>query len=172
MKRLIIILIILITISIFASDVYDYVYNVAKHYGVNHTRADLIAKTVEEEYIKYPDVPYQIFTALIVSETGFKNIFGDNGLAIGYCQIHEASVWYVIRFYPDLQEWYRKIGGFKELIKYPRMQIVLGYRYLHLILEYITNGNIINALNYWNNSDVYYLRVFDILLYIEAIRKE
>lgn len=155
---------------IFASQVYDYVYNVAMYYDVNKARADLIAKTIESEYLKFSDVPYQIFTALIVSETGFKNIYGDNDKAVGYCQLHEVSVWYVINFYPDLRLKYTEIGAFENLIKYPKLQIILGYRYLHLILKYITNGNIIEALNYWNNSNTYYLRVLDVLLYIEALQ--
>jgi len=36
-------------------------------------------------------------------------------------------------------------------------------------MKYITNYNIVEALNYWNNNSEYYKRVFNILNYLEKI---
>lgn len=172
MKRIVIIILLILTIITFTNEynkAYKYVYNIATYYGVNKSRANLLANTIATEYEKYSCVPYQVFTALIVSETAFKNVYGDNNKAVGYCQLHETSVWYVLNFFPDLEQQYKKINNFQSLIKYPALQVKIGYRYLYLIMKYITNYNIIEALNYWNNNSEYYKRVFNILNFLEKI---
>ena len=149
-------------------DAYDYTYQVARYYGVSQSRAHLIARTVAEEYEHLPSVPYQIFVALIVSESNFRNVFGDSGNAVGYCQLHESAVWYVAAFDPNIKKLTSHIKH-KELIKFPELQIRIGYRYLYLIMKNLVNWNIIDALNYWNNSDRYYIRVFDTLSFINTV---
>ncbi|EKF49835.1 hypothetical protein H17ap60334_03810 [Thermosipho africanus H17ap60334] len=150
------------------TDAYNYTYKVAKYYGVNDERAKVIAQTVAEEYEKFPQVPYQIFVAVIVSESGFKNLYGDSGHAVGYCQLHESATDYVALFFPEIKHILSKISH-DDLIKFPALQIRIAYRYLYLIMKNITNYNIIKALNFWNNSDKYYLRVFDTLVFINSI---
>ncbi|ABR30412.1 hypothetical protein [Thermosipho melanesiensis] len=152
-------------------EAYQYTYKVAKYYGVSEQRARLIACTVSEEYEKFPQVPYQIFVALIVSESGFKNLYGDSGHAVGYCQLHKSAVDYVTTFFPSLKDKIKNIPH-DELIKFPRLQIRIAYRYLYLILKNITNYNIVETLNFWNNSSNYYLRVFNTLTFIDPIGKK
>jgi hypothetical protein len=169
-KMMIIVYMILISMISFSNlytDAYDYTYKVAKYYGVADERAKLIAKAVAEEYEKFPQVPYQIFVAVIVSESGFKNLYGDNGYAVGYCQLHQTSIWYVNNFFPEIRNITKRISH-KDLIKFPELQIKIGYRYLYLIMKNITNYNIIEALNFWNNSPTYYQRVFKNLEWIET----
>jgi hypothetical protein len=170
-KATVILITVLLALSIFSNEfqsAYYFTYKVARYYGVSHERASILANTVAEEYEKHPQVPYQMFVALIVSESGFKNVYGDAGKAVGYCQLHEASAWYVATFYPEIRAVLKKIR-YEDLIKFPELQIRIGYRYLYLIMKNITNWNIIEALNYWNNSHTYYVRVLDILTYIYKI---
>lgn len=174
-KIILSILTILVSTTIFSNNMYNeafnYTYKVAKYYHVREERAKLIAQTVAEEYERFPQVPYQIFVALIVSESGFKNLYGDSGHAVGYCQLHESATEYVALFFPEFKHILSSISH-DDLIKFPQLQIRIAYRYLYLIMKNITNNNIVKALNFWNNSDKYYLRVFDILVFIDSIARE
>lgn len=176
MKRVISVLFLIVVITLFSINInksienvlnnlnaFDYTYKTALYYGVNRERAILLARTIQEEYEQFPTIPYQVVVALIVSETGFKNIYGDNYKAVGYLQLHETATWYVYAFFPELKT------DFKQLIYFPEKQIRIGYRYLYLITKYITNGNLLEALNYWNNNPNYYKRILYILDYIEQI---
>ena len=168
MRKLIIAVLVLVSVFVIASnydEAYQYAYKAAELYGISVSRAKLLAKTVAEEYERFPQVPYQVFVALIVSESSFKNLYGDGGDAVGYCQLHKSAVWYVANFFPEIKERVKKIEH-DDLIKFPELQIRIGYRYLYLILRYITDWNIVRALNYWNNSNKYYQRVFYIVDYL------
>ncbi|ANQ54005.1 hypothetical protein [Thermosipho sp. 1070] len=174
MKKHIVLTLIIISIVLFSNNMfkeaYQYTYKVAKYYNVSEERAKLIAYTVSEEYERFPQVPYQIFVSLIVSESGFKNLYGDSGHAVGYCQLHKSAVDYVSIFFPEIKTLAQKIPH-DELIKFPQLQIRIAYRYLYLIMKNITNFNVIEALNFWNNSPNYYFRVFDTLTFIDKIAK-
>ncbi len=164
MRKIIVFTIIVLTIIALASNnAFDYTLKTALYYGVNYDRAILIAKTIQEEYEQFPSVPYQIFVALIVSESGFKNLYGDNNHAVGYLQLHKEAAWYVWHFFPELKVDYNK------LILFPTIQIRTGYRYLYLIMKNITNNNIIDSLNFWNGNRNYYKRIFEVLIYIETV---
>lgn len=170
-KKFLCILVLFVSIVLASeyTDAFNFTYNVALKYGVSQERAKLIAETVAEEFEHFPAVPYQVFVALIVSESGFRNVYGDSGKAVGYCQLHQSAVWYVSNFFPDIREKIKKIPEHSELIKYPALQIKIAYRYLYLIMRNITSYNIIEALNFWNNNPKYYVRIFNILGYIESL---
>jgi hypothetical protein len=143
---------------------YDYIFKIATAYGLDTQEASLIANIIEEESLYFPKVPYQIFTALITVETGFRNVVGDDGKALGYCQIHKSAFDFVMRFYKD--DLISRFGNieFEDLLGNTELQIRVGYRYLHLIMTYLTDNNIIEALNFWNNSDTFYIKVFKALV--------
>ena len=83
----------------------------------NHAR--VLAKTLEEEAAKVPDVIDPLFMlAFGLSETDFMNVFGDSGKAVGYFQLHEDAVFYVANFYDDVKEFKKQHRNHVELIQY------------------------------------------------------
>jgi len=155
MYKLLIIFFLLCTLLIYA-DEFDFIYEKCLEYGTTPERAKLISSTIKEEYFNtiYESIDPLLILALIIGESNIKNLYGDNGNAVGYFQLHQDAVWYVASFYPDIASRLRKIGYHKNLIRFPRVQIQIGVRYLYLILLHITNGNITKALNYYNRGNL------------------
>jgi len=149
---------------------YEEVLKIMQYYNVPEQRAKLLAEVIIEESVECPAVDPLIILAVIASETGFRNIYGDNGRAVGYMQLHQSAAWYVANFYPEVKDFLRKVQ-FKDLIKFPAMQIRIGYRYLYLLTKFVYNGNIVSAINAYNGrGDLkYYRRVLEHQLFLLKI---
>ncbi|MCD6379636.1 transglycosylase SLT domain-containing protein [bacterium] len=153
------VILILIPVMIFCG-VYDVLY-----YYLPEDRARLFEEILIEEHEMCSAVDPVIVLAIIGAESGYKNIIGDNGAAIGYMQLHQSAVWYVATFYPDVRAFYSKLDHHSDLIYFPAWQIRIGYRYLCLLTRN-SGGNILKALERYNGSKEYVIRVLNWLQYI------
>jgi len=122
-------------------------------------RTQFFTETILEESRDLHLDPLLIL-ALMKAESGYKNIYGDSGLAVGYFQLHKNAVQYVQRFYPELE--YVKHENLPKLLK---AQIQIACRYIWLINTYISEGNIRATLDRWNGSKPYGQLSFRVLTY-------
>lgn len=139
--------------------VYGGILTVLEHY-LPEARAQTIYDALIEEHEQCSEVDPVIVLAIMGTETGFKNVIGDNGKAVGYMQLHREAVWYVNNFYPDVKKFYKKIKKHDDLIKFPVMQIRIGYRYLCLLTKNC-GGNVLCAIERYNGSKEYVGRVLE-----------
>ena len=132
---------------------------VLEHY-LPEERALLLYQIIEEEYQMCPEINPLIVLAIIKTESDFRNVYGDNGKAVGYMQIHQETMWYVANFYPDIAEFTNRIK-FSDLIRFPGYQIRIGYRYLCLIHRFICDNDIVCTISRYNGDKTlnYYERV-------------
>ena len=123
-------------------------------YYLPEERALLLYQVIEEEYSHCPEIEPLIVLSIIKTESDFRNIEGDHGHAIGYMQLHKEALWYVANFYPDIQKFTKRIK-FTDLIKFPAMQIRIGYRYLCLINHFICEGDLVCTISRYNGDKGY-----------------
>ncbi|MEN6515446.1 MAG: hypothetical protein ABFC87_03430, partial [Fervidobacterium sp.] len=69
---------------VFSATLQDFAYSFLREQKVPENHARVLAKTLEEEAAKVPDVIDPLFMlAFGLSETDFMNVFGDSGKAVG-----------------------------------------------------------------------------------------
>ncbi len=132
-----------------------------QYYGLTQKRAEEIDEVLLEEYSQCPQINPFVVLGVILTESSFKNVYGDHGNAIGYMQLHADAINYVASFYEDVRMFARKIKhDYRELIQFPVWQIRIGYRYLCLLYRYRAEGDIVTTLWYYNGNLIYAERVF------------
>ncbi|WP_448375618.1 hypothetical protein [Fervidobacterium sp.] len=152
MKRYTILVVLFIAIDIiFAGELYDFAYNFLLKQKVPENHAAIMANVLEEEKEIIPkSVDPLYMLAFGLAETGFSNVFGDYGKAVGYFQIHESAVFYVANFYEDVREFKKKVRNHSDLINYPDWQLRIAYRYIYLSLRYMFNWDLARAISAYN----------------------
>ncbi|MGB4263392.1 MAG: hypothetical protein WBJ29_07640 [Fervidobacterium sp.] len=142
---------------VFSATLQDFAYSFLREQKVPENHARVLAKTLEEEAAKVPDVIDPLFMlAFGLSETGFMNVFGDSGKAVGYFQLHEDAVFYVANFYDDVKEFKKQHRNHVDLIQYPDWQLKIAYRYIYLTLKNVHNWDIIKAVSSYNGRSTKY----------------
>ncbi|HEW92042.1 MAG TPA: lytic transglycosylase domain-containing protein [Thermotogaceae bacterium] len=140
----------------------DQITNLLVHYKIPFNRAQAIAEAIIEEHTQYcKEIDPLIVLAIMKAESDFRNLVGDGGKAIGYMQLHAVATWYVANFYPSIRSFLIRIKHHSELIKFPVMQIRIGYRYLCLLYKFVCEGDLVCAIKRFNGDDgwEYYMRV-------------
>ncbi len=142
---------------VFSATLQDCAYSFLREQKVLENHARVLAKTLEEEAAKVPDVIDPLFMlAFGLSETDFMNVFGDSGKAVGYFQLHEDAVFYVANFYDDVKEFKKQHRNHVDLIQYPDWQLKIAYRYIYLTLKNVHNWDIIKAVSSYNGRSTKY----------------
>lgn len=142
---------------VFSATLQDFAYSFLREQKVLENHARVLAKTLEEEAAKVPDVIDPLFMlAFGLSETDFMNVFGDSGKAVGYFQLHEDAVFYVANFYDDVKEFKKQHRNHVDLIQYPDWQLKIAYRYIYLTLKNVHNWDIIKAVSSYNGRSTKY----------------
>lgn len=130
------------------------------YYGLSQKRAEEIENALLEEYTRCPQINPFLVLGVILTESSFKNVYGDQGKAVGYMQLHTGAINYVASFYKDVKTFARKINhDYRKLIQFPVWQIKIGYRYLCMLYKYQAEGDIITTLWYYNGDLTYAQRV-------------
>jgi len=140
----------------------DQIANLLTHYGVPYSRARAIAEAIIEEHNEYcKEIDPLIVLSVMKAESDFRNILGDGGRAVGYMQLHVVATWYVANFYPSIRIFLTRIKRHSELVKFPVMQIRIGYRYLCLLYKFVCEGDLVCAIKRFNGDGgwEYYMRV-------------
>ncbi|WP_448378219.1 hypothetical protein [Fervidobacterium sp.] len=152
-----IILLISISNTLVAGELFEFAYVFLTSRKVPENHAKLMAKALEEESKIVPkSVDPLYILAFGLTETNFMNIFGDQGKAVGYFQIHENAVFYVANFYEDIKQFKRQHRNHAELINYPDWQVRITYRYIYLTLRYVFDWDLARAISAYNGrSDKY-----------------
>lgn len=114
--------------------------------------ADFLSKHILDEAIELNMDPLLVL-AIIEVESSFRNVYGDGGDAVGFMQIHQNAVWYVISYNPDLRERYKLIGSHDNLIKYPGLQISIGMRYLKYMQD---RSDFVMGISMYNGRNTRY----------------
>ena len=91
--------------------------------------------------------------ALMEQESTYRNVFGDNGNAVGFFQIHEDTANYVATFYPDIKKKLEQLKSFKDLRFYPVLQTKIAIRYLYLTYKYRANQDLLITLTLYNGRN-------------------
>ena len=162
MKKILISICLIVSLLVFGIS-REGILEVMNYYNVNEDRAVILT---DELFNNSEGVDPEIMLALMISEGGIKNVIGDHGEAMGYFQLHDCAIEYVTRFYPDVLEFYNSLNTIDDLLKFPAMQVKIACRYMYCLQIFVCNGNLLKALNLWNNSENYYLRIFKIIIFI------
>ncbi|WP_448385038.1 hypothetical protein [Fervidobacterium sp.] len=152
-----IILLISTSNTLVAGELFEFAYVFLTSRKVPENHAKLMAKALEEESKIVPkSVDPLYILAFGLTETNFMNIFGDQGKAVGYFQIHENAVFYVANFYEDVRQFKQQHRNHAELINYPDWQVRITYRYIYLTLRYVFDWDLARAISAYNGrSDKY-----------------
>uniref|UniRef100_A0A7V4KC50 Transglycosylase SLT domain-containing protein n=1 Tax=Fervidobacterium pennivorans TaxID=93466 RepID=A0A7V4KC50_FERPE len=146
-----IILLISISNTLIAGELFEFAYMFLTSHKVPENHAKLMAKALEEESKIVPkSVDPLYILAFGLTETNFMNIFGDQGKAVGYFQLHESAVFYVANFYEDVKQFKRQYRNHAELINYPDWQVRIAYRYIYLTLRYVFDWDLARAISAYN----------------------
>uniref|UniRef100_A0A7C4RXR0 Transglycosylase SLT domain-containing protein n=1 Tax=Fervidobacterium pennivorans TaxID=93466 RepID=A0A7C4RXR0_FERPE len=150
-KILMIVLLISISNVVIAGELFEFAYVFLTSRKVPENHAKLMAKALEEESKIVPkSVDPLYILAFGLTETNFMNIFGDQGKAVGYFQIHENAVFYVANFYEDVRQFKEQHRNHAELINYPDWQVKIAYRYIYLTLHYVFDWDLARAISAYN----------------------
>ncbi|AFG34458.1 hypothetical protein Ferpe_0317 [Fervidobacterium pennivorans DSM 9078] len=169
-------IILLITISqtLIAGELFEFAYVFLTSRKVPENHAKLMAKALEEESKIVPkSVDPLYILAFGLTETNFMNIFGDQGKAVGYFQLHENAVFYVANFYEDIRQFKQQHRNHAELINYPDWQVRIAYRYIYLTLRYVFDWDLARAISAYNGrSDKYNIYTVKFFSYYANIINE
>ncbi|AMW32177.1 hypothetical protein SAMN04488510_12012 [Fervidobacterium changbaicum] len=173
-KSFCILLLILSVNSILAGELYEFAYVFLVNHKVPENHAKLMAKALEEEAEIVPkSVDPLYMLAFGLSETNFRNIFGDQGKAVGYFQLHENAVFYVANFYDDVKQFKQQHRNHVELINHPDWQLRIAYRYIYLTLRYVFDWDLARAISAYNGrSDKYNVYTIKFFHYYTKIISE
>jgi hypothetical protein len=133
MKKFMVFILVLSVSICFSKSITDFLYTyMVDLYNVQNNIAGSIVPVIVEDSEQLGLDPLLI-TAIFQHESRFKNVYGDDGDAVGIPQLHQNAVYYVCAFYPEIREKVKEINGHANLIKFPVMQVQIAIRYFYLI---------------------------------------
>ena len=139
--------------------------DICKAYGMKQDTAQHFTAEIITECTLFNIDPETIFF-LAIAETGLKNIYGDNGDAVGYFQLHKEAVWFVKERY----QLKNVPKNHKDLINNVDLQIQIAVRYFHYLLA--KYGSKEAALKHWNGSDGFVKYYNEVASYINRLFKK
>lgn len=155
MQKYFVFLFLLVIVISFSENLEDFLYNyMVDLYNVPCQIAELITPVIIKDSEEFGLDPL-LMTAIFQHESRFKNVYGDDGYAVGIPQLHENAVYYVCAFYPEIRKKVKEINGHANLIKYPVLQVQIAIRYFYLIQRNLELSTL-EAIGKYNGRDDMY----------------
>jgi len=155
MKKFMVFILVLSVSICFSKSITDFLYTyMVDLYNVQNNIAGSIVPVIVEDSEQLGLDPLLI-TAIFQHESRFKNVYGDDGNAVGIPQLHKDAVYYVCAFYPEIRKKVKEINGHANLIKYPVLQVQIAIRYFYLIQRNLELSTL-EAIGKYNGRDDMY----------------